>query len=159
MGKEGRQRRRCQPRLSFGAAVGQSRQRARKVRDSCQCGLRKDGEPWALKQVVSKANGSDQVPVGDACEECYSLHHDGFPYLTWEDPCSQNENDENVESNVTKARCVKSGSVAAPLVAESTATRDEYGIELRECFIALGESELRSVTDRKRLSKKLTLTF
>eukprot|EP00959_Pyramimonas_sp_CCMP1952_P203452 4254678-Pyramimonas_sp.AAC.1 len=83
-----------------------------------------DGKPWALKQVVNRANGSEQLPVGDACEACYSLHQEGFPYLSWHELCKQNEDAETVKSNIAKARSAKAGSSPAPPVARSTATHD-----------------------------------
>eukprot|EP00959_Pyramimonas_sp_CCMP1952_P105791 2212072-Pyramimonas_sp.AAC.1 len=64
-----------------------------------------------------------------------------------------------MKSNIAKARSVKAGSSPAPPVAESTATHDEYSTELRKRYIALDDSELRSLTGRKRAPKKLIDTL
>eukprot|EP00959_Pyramimonas_sp_CCMP1952_P462762 9483793-Pyramimonas_sp.AAC.1 len=73
--------------------------------------------------------------VGDQCEECFELHRDAFPYLSWSELCEANGKEGDVKTLVSKARAVKHGQAQPPNPKQELVKIGGEGFEVRSSFM------------------------
>ncbi|CAK0884692.1 unnamed protein product, partial [Prorocentrum cordatum] len=115
-----------------------------------------DGKPWALRKMARKAQGLVEVAVGPKCEECFSIHEDGFSHMEWDAFCQANKHDEQVKADIAAARKVHLKQEPPPTPVQEVLERTDHAIESRRSYIVLTESDLRKALQTRRLTKEST---